>query len=183
MRRVTDRAAAAAAPDPELRRGLRGAPPLALCLSLFVALGSALAPRAHADAHDWQLISETEDPDKIISWYVDVKSIVQDDDYLRAFLRTTWSTPQYGPDDTAYQSSTYLNYFDCDARKIAYTANAYFRSQEPVGAPVHIEPEQPVATLRFQSVVPGSAGERRLAFVCGYRSKNFLTQAPGAAHG
>ena len=38
-----------------------------------------------AAAADWKLISETEDPEKIISWYVDMTSIVHDDDYLRAF--------------------------------------------------------------------------------------------------
>ncbi len=147
-------------------------------IALVLALAPALLPAAaRADAPDWQLISETEDPEKVISWYVDTKSIVQDDDYLRALLRTSWSVPQYGPDSTAYQSSTYLNYFDCDARKIAYTANAYFPSEDPVGNPVHAEPEQPVSALRFQSVIPGSAGERRLAFVCNFRSKNFLTQA------
>ncbi len=152
--------------------------------ALALALALALAPPlASADAHDWKLISETEDPDKTVSWYVDIKSIVQDDDYLRAFLRTTWSAPQFGPDETAYQSSTYLNYFDCDARKIAFTANAYYRSEDPVGPPVHSEPERPVAALRFQSVIPGSAGERRLEFVCSYRSKNFLTQAGAAARG
>ena len=149
-----------------------------------IALVLALLPTAaRADAPDWQLISETEDPEKVISWYVDTKSIVHDDDYLRAFLRTSWSVPQYGPDSTAYQSSTYLNYFDCDARKIAYTANTYYRSEEPVGKPVHREPEQPVTALRFQSVIPGSAGERRLEFVCKFRSKNFLTQAGTAARG
>lgn len=149
-----------------------------------LALALALLPAAaSADAPDWKLISETEDPEKIISWYVDTKSIVHDEDYLRAFLRTSWSVPQYGPDSTAYQSSTYLNYFDCDARKIAYTANTYYQSEEPVGKPVHSEPEQPVSVLRFQSVVPGSAGERRLEFVCKFRSKNFLTQAGKAARG
>ncbi len=149
-----------------------------------LALALALLPAAaSADAPDWKLISETEDPEKVISWYVDTKSIVQDDDYLRAFLRTSWSMPQYGPDSTAYQSSTYLNYFDCDARKIAYTGNAYYRSEEPTGKPVHSEPEQPVSALRFQSVIPGSAGERRLEFVCNYRAKNFLTQAAAVPRG
>lgn len=154
--------------------------------ALAIALGTALAlspPLASADVPDWKLISETEDPEKIISWYVDIKSIVQDEDYLRAFLRTSWSTPQYAPDETAYQSSTYLNYFDCDARKIAFTANTYYRSEEPGGKPVHSEPERPVSALRFQSVIPGSAGERRLDFVCSYRSKNFLTQTGTAVRG
>lgn len=148
------------------------------CIALIL-----LPSLASADTPDWTLISETEDPDKIISWYVDMNSIVRDDDYVRAFLRTTWSVPQYGPDHTAYQSSTYLNYFDCDARKIAFTANAYFRSPDPVGKPVHREPEAPVDTLRFQSVIPGSAGERRLDFVCRFRSTNFLTQVRALTHG
>ncbi len=151
--------------------------PLARALGLAFELAFVLAPPlAAADTPDWKLISETEDPDKTISWYVDLKSIVHDEDYLRAFLRTSWSVPQYAADQTAYQSSTYLNYFDCDARKIAYTANTYFLSEEPAGQPVHSEPEEPVSTLRFQSVVPGSAGERRLDFVCSFRSKNFLTR-------
>ena len=46
-------------------------------------------------AAEWQLISETKEPDKVISWYVDMSSIVHEDDYLRAFLRTSWSTPQW----------------------------------------------------------------------------------------
>ena len=145
------------------------APVLRFALLTMLALPAAAA--------DWKLISETEDQEKIISWYVDMTSIVRDDDYLRAFLRTSWSMPQYAPDGTAYQSSTYLNYFDCDARKIAYTANTYFASAEPDDLPVHEEPEKPVSRLKFQSVVPGSAGAMRLDFVCQFRSKNFLTQA------
>ena len=125
---------------------------------------------------EWALISETEDPDKITSWYVDMTSIVHEDDYMRAFLRTTWSAPQYGPDKSAYQSSTYLNYFDCDARKIAFTANTYFASPEPDGMPIHQEAERKLEKLQFQQVIPGSAGESRLEFVCKYYSKNFLTQ-------
>ena len=125
---------------------------------------------------DWALISETEDPEKITSWYVDMTSIVHEDDYMRAFLRTSWSAPQFGPDKTPYQSSTYLNYFDCDARKIAFTANTYFSSTEPVGKPIHQEAERKLDKLKFQPVVPGSAGESRLQFVCKFRSKNFLTQ-------
>ncbi len=147
-----------------------------LALAMLPALASANAP-------EWKLISETEDPDKIISWYVDMQSIVREDDYVRAYLRTSWSVPQYGPDSIAYQSSTYLNYFDCDARKIAYTANTYYQSTEPVGNPVHDEPEAPVEALRFQAVIPGSAGERRLDFVCRFRSTNFLTQAGAVPRG
>ena len=145
--------------------------------SVFACLALALSLPVMADAPDWKLISETEDPDKITSWYVDMKSIVHEDDYLRAFLRTSWSRPQLGPDRTAYQSSTYLNYFDCDRRMIAYTANTYYRTAEPEGAPVHKEPERPLGKLKFQRVVPGSAGETRLEFVCKFRSKNFLTEA------
>ncbi len=129
-----------------------------------------------AHATEWKLISETEDKDKVTSWYVDMTSIVREEEYLRAFLRTSWSAPQYGPDKTPYQSSTYVNYFDCDTGKIAYTANTYFVSTEPEGKPVHQEPEQPVTKLKFQRVKPGSAGESRLHFVCKFRSKNFMTQ-------
>ncbi len=133
---------------------------------------------------DWKLISETAESDKTTSWYVDMTSIVREEDYMRAFLRTSWSVPQYGPEDTAYQSSTYLNYFDCDARAIAFTANAYYRWPDPEGTPVHQEPEKPLANLRFQPVKPGSAGEMRLDFVCSFRSKNFLTRRPSApSHG
>ena len=134
-------------------------------------------------AADWKLISETEDKDKITSWFVDMTSIVREDDYLRAFLRTSWSTPQFGPDRTPYQSSTYMNYFDCDGRKIAYTGNTYYLTPEPEGKPVHQEPEHPVDRLKFQPVKPGSAGEERLKFVCKFRSKNFMTRraAPLAA--
>ncbi len=153
-------------------------PPLARPRLLPLLLATLLAWLSQpAAAADWKLISETEDPEKIISWYVDMSSIVRDEDYLRAFLRTTWSVPQLAADGTAYQSSTYLNYFDCDARKIAYTANAYFAGAEPDDQPVHEEPEKPLARLKFQSVVPGSAGAMRLDFVCQFRSKNFLTRA------
>jgi hypothetical protein len=148
-----------------------------------LAVISAALPSlpAAADTPDWKLISETEDTEKVISWYVDMKSIVREDDYLRAFLRTSWSMPQYAADNTAYQSSTYLNYFDCDARKIAFTANAYFTTADPVGTPVHEEPEKPLAKLKFQAVVPGSAGDMRLDFVCQFRSTNFLTQRGGSS--
>lgn len=145
-------------------------------LMTLMLLSAVLSQPVAAAAAEWKLISETEDPDKTISWYVDMTSIVHDDDYLRAYLRTSWSMPQYAADGTAYQSSTYLNYFDCDARKIAYTANAYFAGAEPDDRPVHQEPDKPVEKLKFQSVVPGSAGEMRLEFVCQFRSKNFLTQ-------
>lgn len=149
---------------------------------LLACLGAALLSLpAAADAPEWKLISETEDPEKVISWYVDMKSIVHEDDYMRAYLRTSWSTPQYADDQTAYQSSTYLNYIDCDAGKIAFTANTYFSTVEPVGTPVHEEPEKPLSELKFQPVTPGSAGEKRVEFVCQFRSKNFLTAAPGKA--
>lgn len=148
--------------------------------ALAALVAALLSLPATADTPEWKLISETEDPDKVISWYVDMKSIVREDDYLRAFLRTSWSTPQFAPDNTAYQSSTYLNYFDCDARKIAFTANAYFSTVEPVGTPVHEEPEKPLAKLKFQAVIPGSAGDKRLDFVCQFRSTNFLTLRRGS---
>lgn len=141
----------------------------------LAALSMALIS-VSAHAAEWKLISETEDKDKTISWYVDMTSIVREEEYLRAFLRTSWSVPQYGPDKTPYQSSTYVNYFDCDTGRIAFTANAYFTSTEPEGKPVHQELEQPVTKLKFHRVKPGSAGETRLRFVCKYRSKNFMTQ-------
>jgi hypothetical protein len=125
---------------------------------------------------EWKLISETEDKDKTVSWYVDMTSIVREEEYLRAFLRTTWSVPQYAPDNTPYQSSTYLNYFDCGSGRIAYTGNAYYRAMEPEGKPLHQEAENPVEKLKFQRVRPGSAGEARMKFVCKFHSKNFLTQ-------
>ena len=131
-----------------------------------------------ASANEWQLISETNEPGKVISWYVDMGSIVHEDDYMRAFLRTSWSTPQYAPDNTVYQSSTYINYFDCDTRSIAFTANIYYRSEDPVGKPVHEEPKVALEKLRFQQVKPGSAGDARVEFVCKFRSKNFMTQRP-----
>lgn len=133
-----------------------------------------------ASATEWQLISETGDDGKVISWYVDAGSIVHEDDYLRAFLRTSWSTPQYAPDNTAYQSSTYINYFDCDTRSIAFTANVYYSTENPTGSPVHQEPEEPLSKLRFQQVKPGSAGDERVSFVCKFRSKNFMTQRDSA---
>lgn len=141
----------------------------------IVALSLAILS-CSAWSADWALISETEDPEKITSWYVDMTSIVHEEDYMRAYLRTSWSAPQFGPNKTPYQSSTYLNYFDCDARKIAFTANTYFSSTEPVGTPIHQEAERKLDKLTFQPVVPGSAGESRLQFVCKFRSKNFLTQ-------
>jgi hypothetical protein len=58
-----------------------------------------------ANTTKWELISTTEDPQKITSWYVDINSIVREDDYMRAVLRTSWSIPQQGPDNTDYQST------------------------------------------------------------------------------
>ena len=139
------------------------------CVLLTLSLPAA------AQAPDWQLISQSRSNDQLVYWYVDASSIVRTDEYLRALLRTSWSAPQYGPDQTAYQSSTYLNYFDCGKRMIAYTGNTYYRNIEPVGLPVHEEPEQPLAQLTFQAVTPGSAGETRLDFVCKFRSKQFMT--------
>ena len=69
----------------------------------------ALSVPAAAQAPDWQLISQSRSNDQLVYWYVDASSIVRTDEYLRALLRTSWSAPQYGPDQTAYQSSTYLN--------------------------------------------------------------------------
>jgi len=142
---------------------------------LFSCVLLSLALPAAAQTPDWQLISQSGNREQVINWYVDASSIVRADDYLRAVLRTSWSAPQYGPDQTAYQSSTYLNYFDCGKRTIAYTGNTYYRNIEPVGLPVHEEPELPLAQLVFQEVTPGSAGETRLDFVCKFRGKQFMT--------
>jgi len=142
---------------------------------LFSCVLLSLALPAAAQTPDWQLISQSGNREQVINWYVDASSIVRTDDYLRAVLRTSWSAPQYGPDQTAYQSSTYLNYFDCGKRMIAYTGNTYYRNIEPVGLPVHEEPELPLAQLVFQEVTPGSAGETRLDFVCKFRGKQFMT--------
>lgn len=142
----------------------------------IACLAFALSLPAAADVPEWQLISHTGKPGELIFWYVDVNSIVRSDQFLRAFLRTSWSRPQVSPDNTPYQSSTYLNYFDCGKRKIAYTANTYYLSPEPQGDPVHVEPEQPLSTLNFQSVTPGSAGAMRLEFICKYRGKQILTR-------
>ena len=139
------------------------------CVLLTLGLPAA------AQVPDWQLISQSRSDNQLVNWYVDASSIVRTDEYLRAMLRTSWSAPQYGPDQTAYQSSTYLNYFDCGKRMIAYTGNTYYRNIEPVGLPVHEEPEQPLDQLTFQAVTPGSAGETRLDFVCKFRSKQFMT--------
>lgn len=141
----------------------------------FAALALLLSLPAAADAPEWKLISQTGKPGEIIFWYVDASSIVRTEQYLRAHLRTSWSRPQIGPDNTPYQSSTYLNYFDCGKRRIAYTGNTYYVSPEPEGVPVHEEPEQPLEKLNFQPVSPGSAGATRLDFVCKYRGKQILT--------
>lgn len=141
--------------------------PLLLCFSMLC--------EAKGSGPKWELISTTNHPDKTISWYVDMTSVVHEDDYMRANLRTSWSTPQYGPNQVIYQSSTYLNYFDCGTGRIAFTNNAYFFSTEPVGPTVHQEEELPLEKLKFQQVVPGSAGATRMEFVCQFRSKNFRT--------
>ena len=141
----------------------------------LACLALALSMPASADIPEWQLISQTGRPGELIFWYVDVSSIVRTDQHLRAFLRTSWTRPQIAPDGTPYQSSTYLNHFDCGNRKIAYTANTYYVTPEPQGEPVHAEPEQPLAALKFQEVNPGSAGAKRLEFICKYRSKQILT--------
>lgn len=142
----------------------------------FACFAMALSTTVSAAAPDWKLISQTGQPGEIIFWYVDASSIVRSDRFLRAHLRTSWTRPQIGPDSTPYQSSTYLNYFDCGNRQIAYTGNTYYLTPEPEGTPVHEEPEQPLAKLSFQPVAPGSAGAIRLEFVCKYRDKQILTR-------
>jgi len=74
--------------------------------TLIASVFLSLALPAAAQAPDWQLISQSGSREQVINWYVDANSIVRTDEYLRAILRTSWSVPQYGPDETAYQSST-----------------------------------------------------------------------------
>ena len=87
-------------------------------------------------------------------------------DLLQARLRTAWSTMQYGPNQTGYQSTTYLNYIDCARRTIAFTGNTYFSDMESTGAPVYQEEAQPVQRLRFSTVRPGTPGELRVNYLC-----------------
>lgn len=124
------------------------------------ALGGA------AQASEWQLITTSSDGSKTTYWYVDPASVVIASDLLQARLRTAWSTMQYGPNQTGYQSTTYLNYIDCARRTIAFTGNTYFSDMESSSAPVYQEEAEPVQRLRFSAVRPGTPGELRVNYLC-----------------
>ena len=134
-----------------------------ICVALL-ALFAFLSGRAHAT--DWKLITTSSDLSKITYWYVDPASIVVESNLLQARLRTAWSTMQYGPNNTGYQSTTYLNFIDCDRRVIAFTGNTYFSDIESTSAPVYQEDAQPAQTLRFSTVRPGTPGEIRINYLC-----------------
>ena len=119
-----------------------------------------------AQATEWQLITTSSDLSKITYWYVDPASIVIESKLIQARLRTAWSTVQYGPDNTAYQSTTYLNFIDCEKRTIAFTGNTYFSDMESTSTPVYEEQAQPVHRLRFSAVRPGTQGEIRVNYLC-----------------
>lgn len=119
-----------------------------------------------AQATEWQLITTSSDLSKITYWYVDPASIVIESKLIQARLRTAWSTVQYGPDNTAYQSTTYLNFIDCEKRTIAFTGNTYFSDMESTSTPVYEEQAQPVHRLRFSAVRPGTPGELRVNYLC-----------------
>ena len=130
----------------------------------YVALCCGLSGTAYAT--QWKLITTSSDPSKITYWYVDPASIVVQSNVLQARLRTAWSTMQYGPNNTGYQSTTYLNFIDCERRTIAFTGNTYFSNRESTSAPVYQEDAQPVQSLRFSAVRPGTPGELRINYLC-----------------
>jgi len=132
--------------------------------SICVAFLALLCGAAHAT--EWKLITTSSDLSKITYWYVDPASIVVESNLLQARLRTAWSTMQYGPNNTGYQSTTYLNFIDCERRTIAFTGNTYFSDMESTSAPVYQEDAQPIQALRFSSVRPGTPGEIRINYLC-----------------
>ena len=132
--------------------------------SICVAFLALLCGAAHAT--EWKLITTSSDLSKITYWYVDPASIVVESNLLQARLRTAWSTMQYGPNNTGYQSTTYLNYIDCERRTIAFTGNTYFSDMESTSEPVYQEDAKPVQTLRFSAVRPGTPGEIRINYLC-----------------
>ena len=132
----------------------------AVCAALCCDLSGA------AQATEWKLITTSSDQSKITYWYVDPASIVVQSNVLQARLRTAWSTPQYGPNNTSYQSTTYLNFIDCERRTIAFTGNTYFSDMESTSAPVYQEDAQPMQALRFSAVRPGTPGEIRINYLC-----------------
>ena len=121
---------------------------------------------ATAQATEWKLITTSSDLSKITYWYVDPASVVVQANLIQARLRTAWSTLQYGPNNTGYQSTTYLNFIDCERRTIAFTGNTYFSDVESTGEPIYQEDVQPVNTLRFSAVRPGTPGELRVNYLC-----------------
>jgi len=121
---------------------------------------------ATAQATEWKLITTSSDLSKITYWYVDPASVVVQANLIQARLRTAWSTLQYGPNNTGYQSTTYLNFIDCERRTIAFTGNTYFSDVESTGEPIYQEDAQPVNTLRFSAVRPGTPGELRVNYLC-----------------
>ena len=132
--------------------------------SICVAFLALLSGAAHAT--EWKLITTSSDLSKITYWYVDPASIVVESNLLQARLRTAWSTMQYGPNNTGYQSTTYLNFIDCERRTIAFTGNTYFSDMESTSAPVDQEDAQPMQALRFSAVRPGTPGEIRINYLC-----------------
>ena len=129
-----------------------------LAMLAFASLG--------AQATEWKLITTSSDLSKTTYWYVDPSSIVVQSNVLQARLRTAWSTMQYGPNNTGYQSTTYLNFIDCERRTIAFTGNTYFSDMESTSAPVYQEDAQPMQALRFSAVRPGTPGEIRINYLC-----------------
>ena len=132
--------------------------------SICVAFLALLSGAAHAT--EWKLITTSSDLSKITYWYVDPASIVVESNLLQARLRTAWSTMQYGPNNTGYQSTTYLNFIDCERRTIAFTGNTYFSDMESTSAPVYQEDAQPMQALRVSAVRPGTPGEIRINYLC-----------------
>ena len=132
--------------------------------SICVAFLALLSGAAHAT--EWKLITTSSDLSKITYWYVDPASIVVESNLLQARLRTAWSTMQYGPNNTGYQSTTYMNFIDCERRTIAITGNTYFSDMESTSAPVYQEDAQPMQALRFSAVRPGTPGEIRINYLC-----------------
>jgi len=129
-----------------------------LAMLAFASLG--------AQATEWKLITTSSDLSKITYWYVDPASVIIESKLIQARLRTAWSTVQYGPNNTAYQSTTYLNFIDCERRTIAFTGNTYFSDMESTSEPVYEEDAQPVSSLRFSAVRPGTPGEIRINYLC-----------------
>jgi len=140
--------------------------PFRFLLHSAANLALLCALSATAQATEWKLITTSSDLSKITYWYVDPASVVVQANLIQARLRTAWSTLQYGPNNTGYQSTTYLNFIDCERRTIAFTGNTYFSDVESTGEPIYQEDAQPVNTLRFSAVRPGTPGELRVNYLC-----------------